>query len=55
VIEGIVNEFEEPLVELALFLGDQSKNFPAVIDTGFNGYISVPTKYIEHSDWIFIG
>ena len=54
-IEGIVNEIEEPIVELALVLGDQSKNFPAVIDTGFNGYLSVSTEYVENSDWLFVG
>jgi len=55
VITGFVNELEEPIIELALVLGDQSKNLPAVIDTGFNGYLSVSTEYVKNSDWLFIG
>ena len=54
-IEGIVNENYEPIIDLILVLRYESKIFPAVIDTGFNGYISVPEKYIDSSDWFFIG
>lgn len=54
-IEGFVNENHEPIIDLILALGDRSKNFSAVIDTGFNGYISIPEKHIESSDWLFIG
>ena len=54
-ITGFVNEFEEPIIKIAIVLGDQSKNLPAVIDTGFNGYLSVSADYVKNSDWLFIG
>jgi len=54
-ITGFVNEFEEPIIELTLLFVSQSKILPAVIDTGFNGYISVPSEYVKNSDWLFVG
>ncbi len=54
-ITGFINELEEPIIELALVLGDRSKSLPAVIDTGFNGYLSVSAEYVENSDWLFVG
>ena len=54
-IVGFINEFEEPIIELALVLGDEAKNLQAVIDTGFNGFLSVSIEYVNNSDWTFIG
>ncbi|MBL7073614.1 hypothetical protein ISS37_00030 [candidate division KSB1 bacterium] len=54
-IKGFVNEHEEPIIELTLILRNEPRNFPAVIDTGFNGYISVPEKHVKSSDWLFMG
>ena len=54
-IEGFVNGNQEPIIELRLMLWNKSENIPAVIDTGFNGYISVPEKYVKASDWVFMG
>ena len=54
-IVGFINEFEEPIIELALVLGDEAKNLQAVIDTGFNGFLSVSIEYVNNSDWTLIG
>lgn len=46
---GTVNEQGGPLVEVALDLGPACGRVAtqAVIDTGFNGYISVPVTLLE--------
>ncbi len=54
-IIGFVNENDEPVVKVKLDLGKEERPVNAVIDTGFNGYISVPKKLIEESDWDFLG
>jgi len=54
-IIGFVNESDEPVVEVKLDLGKEKRLVNAVIDTGFNGYISVPKKLIVGSDWGFLG
>jgi len=54
-IIGFVNESDEPVVEVKLDLGKEKRAVNAVIDTGFNGYISVPKKLIDRSDWDFLG
>ena len=54
-IIGFVNESDEPVVEVKLDLGKEKRLVNAVIDTGFNGYISVPKKLIDRSDWDFLG
>jgi len=52
---GFVNENDEPVVKIKLDLGKEKRSVNAVIDTGFNGYISVPKKLIDKSDWDFLG
>lgn len=54
-IIGFVNESDEPVIEVKLDLGKEKRTVNAVIDTGFNGYISVPKKLIDESDWDFLG
>jgi len=54
-IIGFVNESDEPVVEVKLDLGKEKRAVNAVIDTGFNGYISIPKKLIDESDWDFLG
>lgn len=55
-IEGIVNNSDEPIIKLEIILSrNSSRKVNAVIDTGFNGYISIPTAFIEESDWDFLG
>lgn len=55
VIRGIVNVADEPVIQLTLILRNRQKRFPAVIDTGFNGYLSVPRSIIEQSGWYHAG
>ena len=54
-IKGHVNPYGEPLVEISLILKEGQKKMDAVVDTGFNGMISVPHSWISKSDWIFVG
>ena len=54
-IEGIVNENEEPVISISLIIKGKLLNSSAVIDTGFNGYLSVPQKLADKSDWYFLG
>jgi|GEM_PF-481457 len=54
-IAGFINENDEPVIEVKLDLGKEKRPVNAVIDTGFNGYICVPKKLIDESDWEFLG
>ena len=54
-VKGHVNPYGEPFVEIALVLKEGLKNVDAVVDTGFNGMISVPHSWIAKSDWTFVG
>jgi len=55
-IEGFVNEFDEPIIEIDMkFNTEGSKKIEAIVDTGFNGYISLPTPLIEKCKWEFLG
>lgn len=54
-IVGFVNESDEPVIKVKLVLSKGKRSVNAVIDTGFNGYISVPQKLIGDSDWDFLG
>lgn len=46
-IEGYVNEFLEPLVEIGLKRGDTVTSIPAVVDTGFSGYLCLAEQHID--------
>lgn len=52
---GRVNEEEEPEVPLILDLGKKRLRAKGIVDTGFNGYISVPKRILQQSDWTFLG
>jgi clan AA aspartic protease len=54
-IRGFVNENDEPLVPIALLLKNKPRRFQAVLDTGFNGYLSVPEAIVRRSGWYFAG
>ena len=54
-IHGFVNENDEPLVPITLLLKNKPRRFQAVLDTGFNGYLSVPEAVIHPSGWHFVG
>ncbi len=42
IIRGFVNKEDEPVVPITLLLQKGPRRFQAVLDTGFNGYLSVP-------------
>src|SRR3990172_5395297 len=52
-ISGRVNSFDEPVVTLFLLLREKRVRKKAIIDTGFNGYLSVPQSLAK--DWYFFG
>jgi clan AA aspartic protease len=54
-LKGRVNRHGEPIVAIQLLLRTRPSAFPAVIDTGFNGYLSVPARLLSHSRWQAIG
>ena len=54
-LDGRVNRHGEPIVAIQLVLRTRPSTFPAVIDTGFNGYLSVPKRLLRQSRWQMIG
>ena len=56
VLKGIVNDREEPVVNLHLVSSKgHSHRHPVIIDTGFNGNLSVPEKLAKRYGWPWIG
>lgn len=54
-MKGFINSNFEPIVKIGIITDGKFDNFEAVIDTGFNGFISIPHKIIERTSWQFIG
>ena len=55
-IEGIVNDLNEPIVDLDIETSDRVlRKTEGIVDTGFNGYISIPATLVEESNWHFLG
>ena len=54
-LRGRVNEQGEPLITVKLILNSVPTPLSAVIDTGFNGYLSVPKSIIARSKWEWLG
>lgn len=54
-IKGRVTPAGDPLVPIALDLGSHQKTFQAIVDTGFNGYLSVPESLARKGGWYFFG
>jgi len=55
-IEGIVNDLNEPIVDLDIEISDKVlRKTEGIVDTGFNGYISIPATLVEESNWHFLG
>lgn len=54
-IRGIVNDNDEPILPITLILKRTPQKYQAVIDTGFNGYLSVPEVLVHQSRWFFAG
>ena len=55
-LRGRVNPRGEPIVLLSLISSaNRSVSHPAVIDTGFNGSLSLPEPLIQRLGWRWIG
>jgi predicted aspartyl protease len=54
-LKGQVNRHGEPRVAISLVLHQRPVRFSAVLDTGFNGYLSVPRQLLPDSKWRLIG
>jgi clan AA aspartic protease len=54
-LKGRVNRHGEPVISIQLILRNRPANLAAVIDTGFNGYLSVPRRLVVRSKWLAIG
>ena len=54
-LTGRVNRQGEPVISIQLILRNRPARFTAIIDTGFNGYLSVPRRLLIRSKWLAIG
>ena len=54
-LQGRVTHHGEPVVPIQLFFRKHPTQFPAVVDTGFNGYLSVPKRLLIQVGWQAIG
>src|SRR6266704_3967830 len=55
-LKGFVNARREPVIRIALLSSrNRSQSFPAVIDTGFNGTLSLPETLMRRLGWRWIG
>ena len=54
-LQGRVTRYGEPVVPIDLILRKRPTRFPAVVDTGFNGYLSVPKSLLTRGGWQAIG
>jgi len=52
-ISGRINSQDEPVVPISLVLGKRRLRMRAIVDTGFNGYLSVPMSLVK--SWYFFG
>jgi clan AA aspartic protease len=46
-IRGIVNDYYEPTIRFLLDIGNISHEIEAVVDTGFDGYATLPQDLID--------
>jgi len=52
-IEGHVNEFLEPVVEIGLKQGDAVTTIPAILDTGFSGSLCLAEQHVDRLEMTF--
>lgn len=50
-LTGWINKDDDALVRVGLVLRGSVVRVLAVVDTGFNGYLSVPRPLVERSGW----
>lgn len=55
VIKGRVTSFGEPVIPITLYLSKRPFRKQAVIDTGFNGSLSIPESLARKGEWYFFG
>lgn len=54
-LQGRVTRHGEPVVSIQLLLRRRPTTCSAVVDTGFNGYLSVPRRLLLQGGWQAIG
>ena len=54
-LRGQINIEDDAIVEITLMFKDKFRKEKAVVDTGFNGYLSMPKKLIKQSAWYEFG
>lgn len=54
-VRGSVNANDEPVIPIEVQFKRKLHKFKAVIDTGFNGYLSIPAPLIVRSSWKELG
>ena len=54
-IEGVANAAYEPVIALAVHgQSEQSRDIEAVVDTGFNGFLTLPTTLVSELGLPFV-
>ena len=54
-MKGYLSPNNEPCISITLLGNPRSQKVPAIIDTGFNGYLAVPKQIIASHRWELIG
>lgn len=54
-MKGFINSNFEPVIKIGIAVDGKTDKFDAIIDTGFNGFISIPHKIINKTSWQFMG
>lgn len=54
-LKGRINLEDDAMVKIILIFKDAHLEKDAVVDTGFNGYISIPRNLITQSGWYKFG
>jgi len=54
-LKGRITNQDDAIVKITLVLRDIHLQKYAVVDTGFNGYVSIPRDIISQSNWYELG
>lgn len=52
-IQGYVNEILEPVIEIGLKRGEATESIPAIVDTGFSGYLCLSKRHEDKIKMVF--